>query len=55
MNENSDFEISITLGLILKGTADDLQGLLNYITAHPELFLVFKRTSGGKLTIVDGD
>jgi len=55
MREFSDFEISVTLGLVLRANADVLQDLLNHIRDHHEIFIVYKKTSAGKLTIVDGD
>ena len=55
MKLDSDFGITLTLGLIVRANADDLQELLNHIRDRPELFIVYKMTSTGKITIVDED
>jgi len=50
---NPDFDIYLSLGIIVKGRTDELKRLIEYIEEDTDLTLVFTKTSGGKLKIID--
>ena len=50
---NPDFDIFLSLGIIVKGRTVSLKKLLDYIEDETDLTLVFTKTSGGKLKILD--
>jgi len=50
---NPDFDIYLSLGIIVKGRTDELKKLIEYIEEDTDLTLVFTKTSGGKLKIID--
>ena len=51
MAEESNFDIYLTLGLIVKGTPDSLKKLIDYAESEPNLKLIFTKTSGDNLRI----
>lgn len=53
MVENSDFDIYLSLGIIVKGRTETLKRLIKHIESNPDITLVFTKISGNKLRIVD--
>lgn len=49
----NQFDVPITMGLVVKSNTKDLQELLDFISERPSIFLVYKKTSGGKLRLVE--
>lgn len=47
------FNVHLTLGIVARGTSRDLQAVLDYIKDNPDIFLVYTKTSGGKLKLVE--
>jgi len=50
---NPDFDIYLSLGVIVKGRTEALKRLIQFAEDDPDLTLVFTKTSGSKLRIVD--
>lgn len=52
--EDADpFDIWLTMGFIVGGRTRHLELLLTQIENNPDLKLVYTKTSGGKLTIIE--
>ena len=51
MAEESNFDIYLTLGLIVKDAPDSLKKLIDYAKSEPSLKLIFTKTSGDNLRI----
>jgi hypothetical protein len=52
MIEEPNFDLYITLGMVIKGKASDLQQLLDDIKTYP-VTVIFTKTSAGKLEITE--
>jgi len=50
---NPDFDVYVTLGIIIKGRVDSLKDLIAQIEEDDKYRLIFTKTSAGRLTIVD--
>jgi len=53
MVTNPDFNIYLSLGVIVKGKTESLEKLIKFIEDNTDLTLVFTKISGNKLRIVD--
>jgi len=53
MVTNPDFNIYLSLGVIVKGKTESLEKLIEFIENNTDLTLVFTKISGNKLRIID--
>ena len=53
--DKNDLELSLTLGLIMRGDVLVLKDILSYIQSRPDVEIIFKRQSARKLFISDDD
>ena len=53
MVTNPDFNIYLSLGVIVKGKTESLEKLIEFIENDTDLTLVFTKISGNKLRIID--
>jgi hypothetical protein len=47
------FNVHLTLGLVVRASTSDLQSILDFVKENQNIFLVYTKTSGGKLKIVE--
>ena len=53
MPVDPNFDIYLSLGIIVKGRTDSLKDLIEHINDLSDVTLVFTKTSGSKLRIVE--
>jgi len=53
--ENLKTEISLYHGLILRGSIEDIERILNFIQSETDSKLIYRHHSGRYLQIVEGD
>ena len=56
MKTSADFEnLHVSLGVILKGPVNELQRVLHGLESLPAVRVVYVRTSGGRLRVVEDE